>query len=73
MDFNDRRANRRALKKAQGKSLAPKGYHFDAAGREAVHYTASKLKMKPEATRKNRYDMASYIHGDVCYICGQEH
>ena len=40
MLFNDRRkdmqANARALKKAQGKSLAPRGYKSDACSREFV-------------------------------------
>ena len=38
--FNDRRANKRALKAANGPSLAPKNYQPDTAGRTAVSDTA---------------------------------
>jgi hypothetical protein len=40
MMFNDRR-NARALKAAQGPSLAPKGYKPDTAGRKVVRDEAS--------------------------------
>ena len=33
MEFNDRRANKRALKAAQGPSLAPRGYKPDTEAR----------------------------------------
>ena len=43
MMFNDRRANARALKAANGPSLAPKGYKPDTAGREKITYPAETL------------------------------
>jgi hypothetical protein len=36
IEFNDRRANKRALKAAQGPSLAPKGYKPDTQSRQNV-------------------------------------
>ena len=36
IEFNDRRANKRALKAAQGPSLAPKGYEPDTQNRQNV-------------------------------------
>lgn len=52
-------ANERALKAAQGKSLAPKGYKPDTQGRENVNYTAGKIKMQKNASRKDTFHAAA--------------
>ena len=54
MLFNDRRA----LKAAQGKSLAPKRYKSDVKGRAAVHSEATRNMNNPGITRKEAYDAA---------------
>jgi hypothetical protein len=41
MMFADRRANKRALKAANGPSLAPKGYETEPWGREMVTHAAT--------------------------------
>ena len=66
MLFNDRRANKRALKKAQGPSLAPRGYN--PGSRTLIHSTAA----EETGTRKQRYAKAS-ARFDECQICGENH
>ena len=58
--FNDRR-NARALKAAQGPSLAPKGYKPDTAGRKVVRDEASPItdKNMNVVSRKKRYNDAA--------------
>ena len=58
--FNDRR-NARALKAAQGPSLAPKGYKPDTAGRKVVRDEASPRTEKNinVVSRKKRYNNAA--------------
>jgi hypothetical protein len=60
MMFNDRR-NARALKAAQGPSLAPKGYKPDTAGRKVVRDEASPRTEKNinVVSRKKRYNNAA--------------
>jgi hypothetical protein len=60
MMFNDRR-NARALKAAQGPSLAPKGYKPDTAGRKVVRAEASPMtdKNMNVVSRKKRYNDAA--------------
>mgnify|MGYP006268545387 CR=1 FL=1 len=67
--FNDRRksANERALKAAQGPSLAPKGYKPDTAGRKSVKAQAMDYKIERmtrgiPATRKQVYADAVESH-----------
>ena len=58
--FNDRR-NAKALKAAQGPSLAPKGYKPDTAGRKVVRDEASPRTEKNinVVSRKKRYNNAA--------------
>jgi len=61
MIFSDRRkmsANDRSLQAALGKSLAPKGYKPDTAGRATVHAEAARNLNNPGTTRKEAYDAA---------------
>jgi len=60
MMFNDRR-NARALKAAQGPSLAPKGYKPDTAGRKVVKAAASPILEKNQnlVSNKSRYNAAA--------------
>ena len=58
MIFNDRRKGNGALKAALGKSLAPKRYKPDTAGRAAVHEEAARAMKNPGTTRKEAYDAA---------------
>jgi hypothetical protein len=57
MFFNDRRA----LKAANGPSLAPKGYKPDTAGRKVVKETASPITDENMriTSRKTRYNKAA--------------
>ena len=61
MEFNDRRANKRALKAANGPSLAPKGYKPDTAGRKVVKAAASPILEKNQnmVSHKSRYNAAA--------------
>lgn len=61
MLFNDRRANKRALKAANGPSLAPKGYKPDTAGRKVVRAAASPILEKNQnlVSHKARYNAAA--------------
>ena len=61
MLFNDRRANKRALKAANGPSLAPKGYKPDTAGRNVVRDAASPITDENMriTSRKVRYNKAA--------------
>ena len=61
MLFNDRRANKRALKAANGPSRAPKGYKPDTAGRKVVRDEASPRteQNKNIVYRKTRYNNAA--------------
>jgi len=61
MIFNDRRTNKRALKAANGPSLAPKGYKPDTAGRKVVRAAASPILEKNQnmVTHKSRYNAAA--------------
>lgn len=61
MLFNDRRANKRALKAANGPSLAPKGYKPDTAGRNVVRSEASPIleQNKNMVSHKSRYNAAA--------------
>jgi len=55
MLFNDRRA----LRAAQGGSLAPLGYRSDKKGRKAVNKVAAEVAtVIPEASRKDIYGVA---------------
>jgi hypothetical protein len=56
--FNDRRANKRALKAAQGSSLASKGYESDTEGRMLVRRAALSGATRKES-RKQRYAQAA--------------
>ena len=58
MEFNDRRANKRALKAANGPSLAPKGYKPDTAGRQEVRKAAVSGADRPDSN-KQRYNKAA--------------
>ena len=60
MIFNDRR-NAKALKAAQGPSLAPKGYKPDTAGRKVVRAEASPTLEKNInlVSHKSRYNAAA--------------
>ena len=63
MIFNDRRKGDGALKAALGKSLAPKRYKPDTAGRAAVHEIADTIKKgsmyaAPSSNRKQAYAKA---------------
>ena len=60
MIFNDRR-NTKALKAAQGPSLAPKGYKPDTAGRKVVKAAASPILEKNQnmVSHKSRYNAAA--------------
>jgi hypothetical protein len=63
MIFNDRR-NAKALKAANGPSLAPKGYKPDTAGRKAVHEIADTIEKgtmyaEPSSVRKKNYVKAA--------------
>ena len=79
MIFNDRRANKRALKAAQGPSLAPKGYKPDTEGRGIVHIAAgggTNLSdgINLKGSRKKRYTSAAQLHsepGTVDYVMKQ--
>ena len=57
MIFNDRRGNARALKAANGPSLAPKSYKTDSSRRSEVDARAH-LRMGV-ASRKNAYQYAT--------------
>ena len=60
MLFNDRRANKRALKAAQGPSLAPKGYKADTTGRQQVRKAAVSGSYRPDGnSNKQRYAQAA--------------
>lgn len=54
MMFNDRRANKRALKAANGKSLAPKRYKSDAKSRSQVTDIAEIGGVHYHTNAKNR-------------------
>ena len=57
MIFNDRRANQKALKAANGPSLAPKGYKTDSTRRSEVGARAhSQMAVAP---RKKAYQYAT--------------
>lgn len=60
MIFNDRR-NAKALKAANGPSLAPKGYKPDTAGRKVVRAAASPILEKNQnlVSHKARYNAAA--------------
>lgn len=60
MIFNDRR-NAKALKAANGPSLAPKGYKPDTAGRKVVRAAASPILEKNQnlVSHKSRYNAAA--------------
>jgi hypothetical protein len=60
MIFNDRR-NAKALKAANGPSLAPKGYKPDTAGRKVVKAAASPILEKNQnlVSNKSRYNAAA--------------
>ena len=58
MEFNDRRANKRALKAANGPSLAPKGYKPDNVSRSMINSVAS---IAP-GSRKKAYELATGFH-----------
>ena len=63
MEFNDRRranANKKALKAANGPSLAPKGYKPDTAGRKEVGKNLSSLhSLQLSDSRKKDYESAT--------------
>ena len=61
MLFNDRRSNKRALKAANGPSLAPKKYKPDTAGRAEVNADPTvQLANKTKSTnRKKAYAYAA--------------
>lgn len=61
MNWNDRRANKRALKAANGPSRAPKGYEPDTAGRKVVKDAASPITDENMriTSRKTRYNNAA--------------
>lgn len=54
IEFNDRRANKRALKAANGKSLAPRGYKSDAKSRTQVKDIAEIGQVHHYTNAKNR-------------------
>ena len=54
IEFNDRRANKRALKVANGKSLAPRGYKSDAKSRTQVTDIAEIGQVHNYTNAKNR-------------------
>ena len=57
MLFNDRRSNQKALKAANGPSLAPKGYKTDSSRRSEVHARAN--SQMGVAFRKKAYNYAT--------------
>lgn len=63
MIFNDRRkanVNKKALKAANGPSLAPKGYKADKEGRKEVSKQAVVTPLSPKGTsNKQRYNTAA--------------
>jgi hypothetical protein len=60
MLFNDRRANARALKAANGPSLAPKNYKSDTTGRAKVNADPGvTLSAKGMMNRKSAYNSAT--------------
>ena len=60
MLFNDRRANARALKAANGPSLAPKSYKPDTKGRAEVNADPGvALAAKGMMNRKSAYNSAA--------------
>lgn len=62
MIFNDRRqkkATARAIKAAQGPSLAPKGYKTDTAARKSITESVEKNANVPLGNRKQRFEKAT--------------
>jgi hypothetical protein len=63
MLFNDRRATQRALKAANGPSLAPKGYKTDSSRRSEVSARANGRMAL--ATRKKAYIYATTRQDEI--------